>query len=225
MQLVEHDVSRAIRFFRLQFEADREEHGPRLARAFEQRYEFMQGPNTVEQYDTTNGILFRGGVFNGEIVERVQIYNNGILAEGKMDTSALDAFIDDVIQWVESEFSATATPNEGATEIAKAFYSQVVVEFVPKASAPTSTSPILQLIYDAMEAAGLQAPAGLFGFVIAPDPASGASWNFRLERRVGEPFASNKYFSSAPLTTEAHKSLLEEMERVTYDPTASAPPS
>ena len=210
MRLLEHETSRAIRFFRV----DSEEHGPHMARAFMDRYEFMQGPTTVEHYDMKAGVLFRGGHFNGHEIDRVQLYDVGMLAEGKEDTQALDQFIDDVMTWAQTQRRLKILPTE--MPITKTYLSQLIVEFAPTPVPPNAASQsIMSAFSEAMQSSGLPPVlVNIGGFSITPDPASGANWNFRFERRVGEPFSANKFFSSAPLSTGVHLELIEKFERI-----------
>jgi hypothetical protein len=214
MRLLEHETSRAIRFFGMQSKGQKTEHGPRMARAFMDHYEFMQGPLTVEEFDSEKGILFRGGIFRDIEIERVQLYNVGLLVEGKADTAILDAFADDAMSWAASEFEVEFVPNENAGAITKAFYSQVIVEFRPSNLIP---NPVAMELLKSLEAmllvSGIQpGPMALTGFSVGPDPASGANWRFSFERRAGEPFSTSKFYSSAPLTSGSHLELLSRIE-------------
>lgn len=211
MRLIEHEISRAVRFVRLQSD----EHGPRLARAFMDRYEFMQGPATVEQYDARNGILFRGGSFRKQVIDRFQLYDIGALAEAKTDTQVLDDFLDDALDWAKTEWGLQLL-TDPAPPIARTYLSQLILELEPTATQPTgSTVELLRTLEEALERGGVpHAPIGLTGFAIGPDPASGANWSFRFERRLGEPFVSNKAYSSAPLTTKDHLAVLEKVQTI-----------
>ncbi len=228
MRFLEYEVSRAIRYFRLEAMEGRAERGPHLARAFEQRYEFLQGPRTVAEYDLNQGAVFVSGFFQGTTIEKVQLFHNGILVEGKASTTILDAFIDDALSWVERERGLRVLPNDNMATVQRAYASQVVVELVGPAQTPSAMAPsqqLLSLFSKAAEDHGLQPSLlAMTGLTFAPDPASGAGWFFRIERRANEPFAANKFFASAPLKTEAHLKLLEDLQRLT-ETSVSPPPS
>jgi len=225
MRLLEHDVSRAIRFFRVETQSGKDEHGPFLARAFEDRYEFMQGPRTVEEYDLTRGVVFRHGVFRGQLVERVQLFNTGMLAEGKFDTDELDAFIDDVIGWGENERGLRFVPNPDMLTIKRAYYSQLFFELPERGSAGFEIfSDLGGEVMEAMASDGFpQTSGGFTGISVGPDPASGASWVFRFERRAAQPFSSNQFYSAAPMRTKAHVALLERFEKRIIGQTSALP--
>src|SRR3712207_5290126 len=70
-----------------------------LARGCEERYSFLQGPRVVSDYNLESGVTFLRGYFNGRIIERFQIFQNGLLAEAETDTHELDFFLDDFTRW------------------------------------------------------------------------------------------------------------------------------
>lgn len=182
----------------------------------------------MDEYDLNKGTTFLSGFFDGTVVERVQLYHNGISVEGRAATETLDTFIDDALAWVERERGLRVLPNEDMPKLGRAYASQVVVELVGPTQGATQISPmqpILDLISRAVAAGGLQSDSlAMTGITFGPDPATGAGWFFRLERRVTDPFSANKFFSSAPLQTAAHLALISDIQKLTA-PTASLQPS
>ncbi|MEX1083527.1 MAG: hypothetical protein WEC82_04330 [Xanthobacteraceae bacterium] len=185
-------------------------YGLNLAKAFEERYGFLQGPRTLPEFDASKGITFLHGYFEQRVViDRIQIYDNGILADAKLDTDEVDAFLDDVVQWIQerAKLQVIATPDS-----AKIYTSQLEVQTDKKISALVPTLvPIGRAIADILRGYGHITPdwepAGLsFGSSGAGDAAS-----FKFERREGAN-ARDVYFASARMRTKDHLHVLEEID-------------
>ena len=211
MRLLEIEISRAIRFLQIEQIEPLSKSVANVARDLEREYGFYEGPRKVEDFDYSKGIVYRHGEFEGRIIDRFVVYNNGVLAETTADTSVAAAFIESVSAWVTRETGAIIRPGSIP---GKPYFSALTVECSPLVgSVMKALSTLPREIRDRLISYDIpDLPVDFWGFIIAPDPASGVEWSFRFERRVGKPFSDNCFYSTAPLTTADHLALLESLE-------------
>lgn len=75
-------TSQAIRFYEAaEPVAERRSPVP-LIREIQDRYGFVQVPLTVADLDFSKGVTFLRGYFKGSIIDKLQVYENGVLCEG-----------------------------------------------------------------------------------------------------------------------------------------------
>lgn len=186
-----------------------------------ERYSFVEGPKTVQEFDLQRGMAFRHGYFKGNVIDNLHVYTNGMFAEGKHDTKVSDDFLDDLEQWAGEALGLVLADQSGG----RIYMSQLVVEMAVDLTAVLAPVQNLAKQISAMLNSAADMPAEVSGFHITTDPAAGAGWVYRLERRAGVAFDANLYFSSAPLRTDNHIMLLERMERALTSSNAWPPPS
>src|SRR5918996_3009830 len=105
MQLESILLGRAIRLLHISSASKGRIYGLHLVRACEERYGFWQGPRTVDDFDLAKGVTFLHGHFQSRLViDKFQVFQNGMLAEAKADTNECDAFLDEFVGWIQSEF-------------------------------------------------------------------------------------------------------------------------
>ena len=212
MRLHEYETSRIARFYDVTASGGQVIFGARLVRALEERYGFVETPKTVAQYDFQAGVLFLHGLFGGEtVIDRVQIYNNGITVDAKADTDVCDAFLADLVEWAHKEGGMNLSPTP---QLVPPYSSQVVVEAsMSLASTFAALNEHAAYIQKTLSSYGVETPPGeVAGFAIMSDLAD-ARWQYRLERRINTEASQNLYFSSAPLKTRDHLSLLAQLEK------------
>ena len=184
------------------------------------RHKFLQVPTRIEEFDFHRGLEFLGGIFNeGKLIDRLRIHNNGIYCEARQPTEVIQEFIDDVVEWVRQDFGITveyrAPPNVFALS------SIELVSDASLASALREFSLIGEKITALLASYGNEAqkfePTRL-AFHCDQTAVTGIKQAvFTFERREGQPFDKNLFFSSAPLKTKDHLELLNELERLLAD--------
>ena len=186
-------------------------YGINLVRAFQQRYGFLTAPTTIEEFDLSRGVTFTHGYFREEfVIEKIQIYNNGLLVDAKTDTTICDNFIDDVIKW-----GINAGLRFGESNNVRGYFSSLEVEL----------SKDISSVFDRFKTVGSRIGMCIaeYGGPATPFEGIGMTFwgnypettgpnTFKIERRAGKPFSANIYFSTAPLTTTDHLSVLKELE-------------
>lgn len=212
MNLVEIQLGQAVRFMPLAG-TQGSLYGPNLARAFEQRYGFLQGPRTVEEWNISNkGVSFLHGLFEGSLIAKFSIFEDGLVCETQVNTDVADAFIDDAIKWAREE----AGYQISSSSTSRAYISRINVQ-----------SPVaLDKVVDGFEVfgSGLAAAVRSYGRHNPPPYVPAAlhfhvengkdgSPPFLFERTLNQPYSTGRYYSSAPLRTDDHLHLLGELEK------------
>lgn len=217
MKLREILVGQAIRFIRLQ-----EPIGgifiPEFVKAVQEQYKFVTVPKTLAEFDRSKGIKFEHGYFMlGDrkiVLDRVDIFNNGISVGTRAYTEDVDQFLDSVIEW---STTVMGMRQDTSSPVEKLFLSNVEVEMKNVLSTRSKFSDaVSKSLSKQLAEYGLQAKAfETIGITMHFDSlklSSPIPTNFKLERREGHEFGKNVFFSSAPLKTKDHLELLQQME-------------
>jgi hypothetical protein len=190
-------------------------YGLNLARACQEKYGFLESPQRLIDYDLSKGITFLHGDFDGRfVVDKFQVFGNGILVEAKVSTDECEEFLDDVIAWVEQKGGIKIDDTER-----KSYYvSQVEVELAnPLYQAFPKLRDIGQRVSETLRSYGHIIPnLELSGVAVSADPVA----MFKIERREGvppRPGIERLYFCAAPVRTSDHLRLLEVAEKVLFD--------
>jgi hypothetical protein len=221
MKVVKTLLAQAIRFGEIKPSRGQSLYGPNLVRAFEDKYGFLETPKTVADFDLSKGIVFYHGYFeNRLVIDKVQIYNNGIVVETKETTDDCVAVIADITAWAAEKANIIFTENTTAPQL---YLSHCEVE-------TEINFPMFQIIgsqiNEFMTSYNEQNREYKFAsFTLQLDPASGGPTPFKFERRANQPFSSNLYYSSAPLKTQDHIRILTVIEAAFIKTTFSWPPA
>lgn len=189
---------------------------PDVFAGFRERYGFVEIPDRIEEWNNAKGIALRHGRFQDIAITQLQIFSNGVLAESKAPTEVVDAFVEDVILWTLERFSLEEFEIEPPK---KTFDSHIVVRSEVDLSKHFSgLTEIGTAIDEHLEAYGHIVPNYvLSGFTMHADMVEEIlnlrPSTFSIERRTGQPFREQLYFSTAPLSTSDHVKVLERLEK------------
>jgi hypothetical protein len=189
---------------------------PHLARVMQDRYRFIQVPTKLEEYDSTKGIKFFHGVFEGAVIESAEIYNDGVAVVTRANTRDADEFIDDLFDLALREFSyhIVKIPN-----LVRNYNSELEVIFEKNLDEAFSKfrsviDNINRVVASYSVGVPPFQPTGLLIHCDLTQSHFLKPLRFGVERRIGYPFDSNLYYSTAPLPTDDHLASLEELERL-----------
>lgn len=186
--------------------------------AIKERYHFLGWPKTPDELSWTTsspkGIRFIDGAFSVENQLRavsVTFYNDGIIADTASSTRHSDAFLEDLLSFAAQHFGVTFRPD---IVHQKRYISEMIVRAERDLS--VACERIARLALRLTELSGTSESFQWFGFELRHDPkiSAPAEPSFKFEREVQKPSVLNRYFSSAPLQTEAHEELLRDFERI-----------
>jgi hypothetical protein len=186
-----------------------------LVRKLQDRYCFLQIPNQMEEYDFTKGVTFAGGMFESKLIDKLQIFNRGLLCASKTDTDHCDRFIDDVIKF-GVEQGLPISKQEGPD---RAYFSSLEVHMDGELGDKiANVSSLNKLMLSKFHSYGLKTQNfPLFGFKLKIDATSESvpqPSEFALERREGQPFSSSLFACWGPLRTSDHLEILAAIEKM-----------
>lgn len=210
MQLERVLLGRSIRLLRMCGPEGGNIFAPNLVKACEARYGFLQRPHTLEEFDFAKGVTFQYGYFNNRVViDKFQVFENGMLIESKIDTDQCDAFLDDVLKLIDNECGIDATEEDGS---ARFYYSSLEVQ--GSFSLAEKFARLHQIGHEIAEKLREYhqntVDYELLGLLYGP--GSGTVPAFRFERRENAPEEKRLYFSAAPLRTGDHMTVLDRFD-------------
>jgi hypothetical protein len=184
-----------------------------VVRAIEARYRFLRAPRDVGEYDLTQGIKFQNGLFNESHIDKFDVYTNGLLCEGGLQTEQLHQFLEDLFLFVEKEFAIPPLVGIRAYASSLEVHSEIDLSNLLKPA-----NQLGRRITEFLRSYG-QSPAeftleriGLHGDQTdVPFPKVN---HFLFERRAGTRYSEHLYFSGAPLKTADHLAVLSELEAI-----------
>ena len=187
----------------------------RTVDAIRERYKFVSSPDMSSsraELEQT-GIVFERGVHEtaaGQVaINRLSVHNDGVVVRSNR-TEHAEAFFNDVTSWLIKEHECRQVRQKPL------YVSEIVVDFeAPVANMINNSKEIVNLLLSHVDkrrevkAAAFSALSFEFS-----TKDSMAAAKFLIERRVGTTVDDERYFCSAPLTTERHLEVLQEIERL-----------
>jgi hypothetical protein len=217
MKLTNIILSQAVRLFRARSVDGGNIYASDLVRALEARYGFFEVPRTLADFDLSRGATFLHGHFSKRfVIDKLQIFENGVLAETRATIEQCDDFIDDLVEWSLKELPISIDQN---TPQGKAYLSQIEIESsLQLENVLTNLTSLGLSVVKMLESYGQNTPTfQLSGLKLHADVTSVIPLKpveFVFERRALVPYSSNLYFSSAPLKTTDHVGFLNELETI-----------
>lgn len=188
---------------------------PSLIEGLIDKYNFDTYPDEDTELNETTGIVFENGVWNNILIEKITIFNDGIVIDTRSSTKDSEAIFDEAIKWASESVGIVYEPEMVTRKV-------YVSEIIFHTELPLGNlNPALQAFSRAVSKSvpketRINADYSLMGLTFHYDssemrfqPAA-----FRIERLENTAFSDNKYYSSAPLSTEDHLKLLEEFEGI-----------
>lgn len=187
-----------------------------LPEAFEKvkhRYSF----NIVPKPDDTGkeGFAFQIGKFDNAQIQEMRIYSDGVIVTSSSNMEILDRFLADMLKWSEIELGLTTT---SLAKPEKHYESCIIVRASTNLAKVYVSNEKLSNIFSQYLSSKVVGGSryGLGGVIAEVDPEINKNirrpHRFSIERRLGIPFKENVYYSWAPLTTNDHLALLQQLE-------------
>jgi hypothetical protein len=175
---------------------------------------FLVYPQRVEDYlEPDKGIKYEVGAWDGQVIQQLLLFPSGIALDTNTSTSDSEKILTEMLVWAKEALKINYEPSMIKS---KAYLSQVTFTCEKPLNA---LNPVLANIADKIT----KSVAGSIGFMFHYEANSiGFGYDtahvksnasrFVIERRADTSYSENKYFSSAPLPTDEHLSLLNEYE-------------
>jgi hypothetical protein len=189
-------------------------YAPDFISAIMEHYSFPLAPDLKEAAKT--GAKFEGGKFvhDGEsiAIKELAIYSDGMICETHT-TDLAELVLDDFVKWATAVFKL----QEPTSPVRRTFTSALVVNLDKAVETGLGKlSRTCDLLSQALnDAYGWKYQYNLNRLAFDVDPQTIPhlrATNFILERRLQVSYSQNRYFSIAPLKTDAHIKLLENIE-------------
>lgn len=185
--------------------------GANLIDWLKETYHFSRVPTSLTDLDETKALYYAGGQFraHGEPIDvELRIYTDGIVGDTRSSTDDTDAFLSHVLQSAAKEFNLPYKP-----EIVrrKLYVSEMTVRCIRHLA--IVNPKLTEFTGKLTHAVGAKSPLEFASIGFWPDvvPNPGASV-FRFERKWGSEFSENRYYTRAPLQTEKHLEILQQLE-------------
>jgi hypothetical protein len=184
-----------------------------MAAALTQRYNFAVAPAKIEDL-RADKVTFAEGAFKGANIESLEIFSDGIVVAAKSPSEKVDEFIEDMLAWSENAFGLKRVETQAVNKI---YESHLILKSEKKLFSVLDEMTKVQTKLQELlvNTSNIDAKVEPFGFSFAVDQTKIAGLkpiSFRLERKSDATFASNLFYSSAPLKTLDHLALLESIE-------------
>jgi hypothetical protein len=193
---------------------------PDVIKPIAERYSFLYPPDLSLPLEVIRekGMQFREGKFplqNTEhVIQTLHVFGSGI-AVTAYDTHVAEAMLQDLFQWSDNSLGFRSTSHA----IDLFFLSQMTIRLDQPIDAAVGdyedlsnrVKETLKATYSIRETAHVSELTFNFDRTSLPEQFKQLS-AFTIQRRVGEPYSSLKFFSSAPFRTRDHLALLEHFE-------------
>ena len=213
MKLINVLLGQAVRLGKISGPDGGSVYGLNLSKACEARYGFLQGPRVLADFDLSKGVTFLHGYFQNQyVIDRLQVYENGVLAEARLDTDVCEAFLDDLIEWVVSSGGIKFERESSAPRI---YLSQLEMQSdVNLDECFARIAPMGRRIADVLRSYNQMTPDWAMSGLSFGTVGSGDAVSFKFERREGSSAPPNAFFASARVRTKDHVHILDDMERM-----------
>lgn len=186
--------------------------------AIKERYGFAQVPNLNESLIELEqkGYQFAGGkvAYNGReyAVNEFVIYNDGMSVSSSV-TQIAEIFLSKFMDWATENYGVRSFSHSPT----KIYRSQVTVGFAePLSNILKGFDKFSKAVSAELNAClGIDSPVDLVRFAVGVEETGAGRIGytpFTLERRIHVGFEEEWYFSEAPLPSDVHLKLLEELE-------------
>ena len=174
------------------------------------RYGFVAAPKTLAELDLHKGIHFGHGRLGDIRIDKLGLYNNGLLVETHSSTTDSKIVIEDFITHVHQALDSEVAVHRWMTVSNIIFTSELDLTKLHGALSLVAEQVSRSVSQDFGRDVRFQPSAFNIGY--DPSETDLRPPNFSIERRIDTPYSATTYFSGAPVGTATHIELLERLE-------------
>lgn len=189
---------------------------PDFVAGLKERHSFWVAPESPTHFNLDDGARFEMGKHGELNIESLTIFRNGILVEAVCDTDALTDFVDELIQWAESDYSCRITDSAPVRQTHKS-----ILEFQMESIFAENFDRFEKVSEQLNNCLGKQGMAEtdfkLHGLTFSANSVTASPLipsQFTIERRANIPREENFFFSDAPLRTAQHLEIISLFEEL-----------
>ncbi|MGO8731631.1 MAG: hypothetical protein ACLQVM_02435 [Terriglobia bacterium] len=184
-----------------------------------ERYHFSKAPQHPLDLNDQKALAFQAGTFSNSkklpIGIGLLIYNNGVAADTFSSTDDCIEFLGDARSWLTTSFGLVIPE---PSEMNRGYLSNVEVQSsISLGALNPKLAPFVKRIQSKAKLIdGKPRNFKVTSIACWAEDAFDLATHvaFRFERKIGVPFANNRYFSAASLSTKEHLEFLEEFEAI-----------
>jgi hypothetical protein len=184
-----------------------------------EKYKFKAPPTitgALEAQKKNEPVHFAAGEFMStagvNVVIDLKVYNDGFLADCRSNTKDSEMFLADLLAWIPA---GLGLPRVEVPIRKKMYVSELQMESKHQLMMINPKLAPLSKSLAALVPKGSATSYDLSSLAFATDPKDGTPLlNFKFERLINVPFAEHRYYSSAPVHTDDHLELLENLEEI-----------
>ena len=219
MEIAKVQLARAIWLFDT---GDLNPHGaqifPDLVLKIIERYGFRKYPKAEDFFEPGKSRKFEEGSFQYDgrkFAVSCELWGDGLIADTQYTTDASDAFLVDLVEWLGQQLGVKYPASMTRKRVHR---SELVVYSSEALSGICKCLDTLATLISGVTNESVE-PAGL---TYSSEQKRGF---FTFERRMGEPFENNKFFTVAMAQTAVHIQILDSLERALEDARTKLVPS
>ena len=175
------------------------------------RYQFANVPDLQEAIKQQKGVKLGSGMFsykkNEQLAVELGIYNDGLVGDSRSSTIGSEAFLADCLKFAVNEFGLKEPQS-----ITRQFVSEVHVEVEQSLSTLNPRLAAFMKKLSGKVSATQESAYELSGLMFAGVGVGGRNPSpFRFERVENTVPSENRFWSFAPLATDDHLALLDDL--------------
>jgi hypothetical protein len=142
-------------------------------------------------------------------VTSLEIYNDGVIVNTR-HTDDCDIVMDDFLDWAIVQFKL----RKPETKIPRIYVSRIIVQFEGGLDSFLNKAETMKQIISNAFNKGQKVE--VTRLIIGPPSGTPVPYQhtWQIEPRIGQPYVANRYFSQAPLSTNAHLEMLIALENM-----------
>jgi hypothetical protein len=187
---------------------------PYLVPLIVSRFNFQQYPMKPDEFDESKGVTFGMGHTGESTIDKITVWNNGIGVDVRSSTTDAKNILELTLSWLRDEgyleFHPSMINRWGYLSQITFFADINLDQFNP------ALRNLAVAVGDSVaQEQGIKSPFGVSGINIDFDRSFAQSpiALFTLQRRAEVPFTRNKFYSEAPLPTETHIRVIQQLEK------------